>query len=110
MNVLYKFCRKIVSVDRVNGIIKAVWNCFVSSCALSFILLFFSEDRSYFMNDSVLKVVVLKLFIILINLSLFIWFLRTFVFPSKNQEGKAVLQIKGDNLTITKYDTVENDN
>lgn len=67
MNVLYKFCRKIVSVDRVNGIIKAVWNCFVSSCALSFILLFFSEDRSYFMNDSVLRIVVLKLFIILIN-------------------------------------------
>ena len=110
MDEIYKFFRKVISIDRINGIMKAVWNCFVSSCALSFILLFFSEDKSYFMNDSVLRIVVLKLFIILINLSLFVWFLRTFVFPSKNQEGKAILQIKGDNLTITKYDTMESDN
>lgn len=48
MNVLYKFFRRIINIDRINRIIKAVWNCFISSCTLSFILLFFSEDKSYF--------------------------------------------------------------
>ena len=48
MDEIYKFFRKVISIDRINRIIKAVWNCFISSCTLSFILLFLSEDKSYF--------------------------------------------------------------
>ena len=73
---IYEFVKRGIVTNAIHKFIKTIVNCFVDSCGLTLMLMFFSGNIELFTNEVAIIKVVEEIFFILLTIYFIIWILK----------------------------------